>query len=174
MVLWAGTTRAVDEVTTSMDLSTNRRDCFATAVRKASRRLTQIYDDALAPSGLRSTQFTILVELATRSGAPPTLTALADSMVADRSSVGHALRPLIRDGYVALRKAKTDRRAQHVVLTDSGRDAFRDGVSYWKTAQETIVSRYGEAWSAAFRATVLRIAHDDGLGDRSADPEPRA
>ena len=43
-------------------------ECFATAARKASRRLTQFYDDALEPSGLRSTQYAILTELA-RSGA---------------------------------------------------------------------------------------------------------
>ena len=76
-------------------------ECFATAARKASRRLTQFYDDALEPSGLRSTQYAILTELA-RSGAPPTLAELASALVSDRSAVGHNLRPLIRDGYVAL------------------------------------------------------------------------
>ena len=37
--------------------------CCATATRKASRRLTQLYDDVLEPCGLRSTQAAILVEL---------------------------------------------------------------------------------------------------------------
>ena len=68
-------------------------ECFATAARKASRRLSQFYDEALEPSGLRSTQYAILAELA-RSGEPPTLAELASALVSDRSAVGHNLRPL--------------------------------------------------------------------------------
>jgi hypothetical protein len=37
--------------------------CSATAMRKATRRMTQLYDDALAPAGLRSTQYAIVDEL---------------------------------------------------------------------------------------------------------------
>ena len=51
--------------------------CYATAMRKASRRLTQLYDDALEESGLRSTQFAILAELDRRSKEPPTMAELA-------------------------------------------------------------------------------------------------
>ena len=91
-------------------------ECFATAARKASRRLTQFYDEALEPSGLRSTQYAILAELA-RSGEPPTLAELASTLVSDRSSVGHNLRPLTRDGYVALEPGAEDRRERRIVLT---------------------------------------------------------
>jgi DNA-binding MarR family transcriptional regulator len=148
----------------SREANRDRRACFATAVRKASRRLTQLYDDALAPSGLRSTQFSILAELAMGSGAPPTLTELADALVSDRSSLGHALRPLVRDGYVVLRRGETDRRAQHIVLTDCGRDKFREGATHWQMAQEAFRALHGEAWAKTVRATLLEIAHDDRLG----------
>jgi DNA-binding MarR family transcriptional regulator len=143
-------------------------ECFATSVRKASRRLTQLYDDALAPSGLRSTQFSILAELATRPAAP-TLTELAEAMVSDRSSLGHALRPLVRDGYVALHRGERDRRTQRIVLTDRGHDKFREGMTPWQTAQEAFVSLYGDEWSGALRAAVLTIAHDDRLGTMTQD-----
>lgn len=143
-------------------------ECFATAVRRASRRLTQLYDGALAPSGLRSTQFSILADLATRSEAP-TLTELADAMVSDRSSLGHALRPLVRDGYVALRREKPDRRMQRIVLTSDGKTKFREGLIHWRKAQEAFVSLYGEAWSENLRAAVRRIAHDDRLVPISED-----
>jgi DNA-binding MarR family transcriptional regulator len=136
--------------------------CFATSVRKASRRLTQFYDDALAPSGLRSTQYSILAELASRSESP-TLSELAEVMVSDRSSLGHTLRPLVRDGYVALRRGETDRRTQRIVLTNRGRHKFGEGLRYWQTAQEAFVSLYGAKWSENLRATVLTIAHDDRL-----------
>jgi DNA-binding MarR family transcriptional regulator len=137
--------------------------CFATSVRKASRRLTQLYDDTLAPSGLRSTQYSILAQLAARS-ASPTLTELAEAMVSDRSSLGHALRPLVRDGYVALRRGETDRRTQQIVLTDRGRDKFREGRAHWRMAQKAFVSLYGDTWAESLRTAVLTIAHDDRLG----------
>jgi DNA-binding MarR family transcriptional regulator len=143
-------------------------ECFATSVRKASRRLTQLYDDALAASGLRSTQFSILAELATRS-APPTLMELAEAMVSDRSSLGHALRPLVRDGYVVLRRGKTDRRTQRIVLTDRGHKKFHESMRYWRTAQEAFASLYGDEWSETLRAAVLRIAHDDRLDAMSRE-----
>lgn len=145
-----------------------KSECFATSVRKASRRLTQLYDDALALSGLRSTQYSILAELATRSESP-TLTELAEATVSDRSSLGHALRPLVRDGYVALRRGATDRRTQRIVLTNRGHDKFREGLRHWRTAQKTFVSLYGAEWSENLRAAVLTIAHDDRLDKLTGD-----
>jgi len=152
----------------SQETNMQKGACFATAVRKASRRLTQLYDDALAPSGLRSTQFSILVELATRPAAP-TLMELAEAMVSDRSSLGHALRPLVRDGYVVLRRGETDRRTQQITLTKSGHDKFRQGMTHWRKAQAAFVSLYGDDWSETLRTAVLRIAHDDRLGTMSGD-----
>ena len=65
--------------------SVGETPCSATALRKASRRLTQLYDAALDGCGLRSTQLTILVELAGRTGQPPTMAELAIALVMDRS-----------------------------------------------------------------------------------------
>jgi DNA-binding MarR family transcriptional regulator len=79
--------------------------CTATAMRKASRRLTQLYDVALAPCGIRSTQFAILAEVNRRSKEPPTMRELADALVMDRSALGHNLRPLERDELIALERA---------------------------------------------------------------------
>ena len=89
-------------------------------MRKASRRLSQLYDDALAPSGLRTTQYAILSELERRSKKPPTMRELADAMVMDRSALGHNLRPLERDGLIALEESKEDRRRRHVVVGHKG------------------------------------------------------
>lgn len=158
-------------VPTSGVAKMKKGECFATAVRKASRRLTQLYDDTLAPCGLRSTQYSILAQLAMRSEAP-TLTELAEAMVSDRSSLGHALRPLVRDGYVVLRRGETDRRTQRIALTDRGQNKFRESLTYWQTAQRTFVSLYGDKWSKSLRAAVLTIAHDDRIGKVTGDAAP--
>ena len=94
-------------------------ECFVGAARKASRRLSQFYDEALEPSGLVRPEYAILAELA-RSGEPPTLAELASALVSDRSAVGHNLRPLVRDGYVAVEPGVEDRRERRIVLTARG------------------------------------------------------
>ena len=94
-----------------------RSECYGTALRKASRRVTALYDETLAPSGLRSTQFAILAEIVDRDEGPPTLNQLADDLVLDRSGLGHSLRPLEREGLIRLEKSSSDRRSTLVALT---------------------------------------------------------
>jgi len=142
--------------------------CFATAIRKASRHLTQLYDAALAPSGLRSTQFTILAEIGLRSEAPPTMAELAHGLVMDRSALGHNLRPLQRAGLIALRESDRDLRRRHVVLTAKGKAKFREASQLWQRAQDRFAEIYGAAAGARLRATMLGIAHDARLA-RLAD-----
>ena len=137
--------------------------CNATALRKASRRLTQLYDAALEPTGLRSTQFAILVELANWSTDPPTLAELADALATDRSSLGHNLRPLERDGFIALREGASDRRRRHIALTSKGKKKWQEGMRLWKVAQNRFEHVFGRSEAAALRATLLSIAHHERL-----------
>ena len=136
--------------------------CNATALRKASRRLTQLYDSALEPSGLRSTQFAILIELNDRSECPPTLAELADALVIERSALGHTLRPLEREGLIVLQPGE-DRRQRHVVLTSKGKAKCKEGARLWATAQHRFEAIHGRPEAAALRRTLLDIAYDDRL-----------
>lgn len=138
------------------------RECFVGAARKASRRLTQFYDDALAPSGLKSTQYSIFSEL-TRFASPPTLAELAGALVSDRSAVGHNLRPLIRDGYLALEPGVEDRRQRRIVLTPQGQLKYREAQALWRTAQDEFLAVYGRDHSESLRAALLDIAYDPRL-----------
>lgn len=137
--------------------------CHATAIRKASRRLTQLYDDALAPTGLRSTQFAILAELDRRAKKPPTLAQLAKALVLDRSALGHTLRPLERDGLVVLQEDAADRRRRHIILTPAGRTRFIAARPFWLAAQRRFAAVFGQSQAAQLRATLLAIANDDRL-----------
>ena len=77
--------------------------CTNTALRRASRRLGQLYDDAVAPSGLKATQVGLLAQTAGAyaggKGEWPTLQSLAERLAVSISALTHALRPLIRDGF---------------------------------------------------------------------------
>jgi DNA-binding MarR family transcriptional regulator len=138
-------------------------ECFVGAARKASRRLTQFYDDALEPSGLRSTQYTILAELA-RFASPPTVAELASALVSDRSAVGHNLRPLTRDGYIALEPGPRDRRERRIVLTAHGRAKHGEARPLWQAAQNEFLAVHGAERSESLRAALLDIAYDERLG----------
>jgi DNA-binding MarR family transcriptional regulator len=137
--------------------------CNATTLRMASRRLTQLYDAALEPCGLRSTQLAILSELAHRSTDPPTLAELADALAIDRSSLGHNLRPLEREGLLVLGESEVDGRRRHIALTSKGKAKWREGVRLWRIAQERFEHVFGRSEAAALRATLLGIAHHERL-----------
>ena len=139
------------------------RECHATALRKASRRVTALYDVTLAPSGLRSTQFAILAELVDRGQGPPTLNELADLLVLDRSGLGHSLRPLEREGLIRLERSSRDRRSTLVVLTDQGRERYAYAHTLWQKAQDRYASVVGEAQANRLRQHLLEIGHDDQL-----------
>jgi DNA-binding MarR family transcriptional regulator len=131
----------------------------------ASRRLSQLYDDALAPSGLKSTQFAILSELVRLAASPPTMRELAEILAVDRSALGHNLRPLERDGLIALETGESDRRRRHVVITTLGKSRYRGALGHWQRGQDRFAAVFGRSRAEALRSTLLGIAYDDRLAD---------
>src|SRR6202012_184914 len=91
------------------------QDCNCLAVRQAARHITQFYDQFLAPSGLRTTQVSILAKLL-RLG-PMTIHALAAERVMDRTTLGRNILPLERDGLIAVERGSRDRRSKELQLT---------------------------------------------------------
>jgi DNA-binding MarR family transcriptional regulator len=134
--------------------------CHATALRKAARRVTQMYEDALAQTGLRSTQLAILLELAHRAENPPTMAELAQVLVIERSALGHTLRPLERDGLIVLQEGE-DRRQRHVVLTAKGKAKFKEGGRAWQVAQERFEEVCGRSEARTLRLTLLGLAYNN-------------
>ena len=143
------------------------RDCNVTAVRKASRRLTQLYDEALRSVGLRSTQYNILAELTENAGNPPTMRQFADALIMDRSALGHALRPLIRDGLLALEESPTDRRSRLITVTPKGWDVFRRARLSWREVQDQVAAVLGEKQVESLRTALLAVAGNDRLMSKS-------
>src|SRR4051794_3428898 len=69
--------------------------CVCSALRRSARATSRIYDDALAPSGLNVGQYAVLVVLARRG--PVAVSALADELVMDRTTLSRSLQPLERE-----------------------------------------------------------------------------
>src|SRR6202008_3926298 len=98
--------------------------CNCTALRKASRRISQLYDTALAPSGLKVTQRAILTQIS--RSEPTTVGALAVALVMDSGALAHTLKPLERAGLVAIEIDPDDRRNRRITLTAQGRAKLAD------------------------------------------------
>ncbi|WP_045835915.1 MarR family winged helix-turn-helix transcriptional regulator [Hyphomicrobium sp. 99] len=134
------------------------RDCNNAMLRRASRMLGQIYDDALTPSGLRATQHGMLAQIAIMGD--PTLRDLATEIVMDLSALGHTLKPLIRDGYLALVPDKKDRRIKHVTLTKAGRKKLEQTTKLWLEAQRRFEKTFGEQRAADLRAVLEELSSE--------------
>jgi DNA-binding MarR family transcriptional regulator len=137
--------------------------CNATALRKASRRVSQLFDEALSASGLKSTQFSILSALARRTDNPPTVTELASELVMDPSALGHNLRPLAREALVLLVKGAPDRRQRRVSLTARGAKVHAEARGQWQKAQDRFAEVIGADEADDLRRRLLAIAYHDWL-----------
>ena len=114
--------------------------CFCTALRKATRKLTSIYDDALAPVGVNIAQFSLLRNV--ERGEPVSLTDLGQRIELDRSTVGRNVKVLVKSGLIALSKGK-DQREAVLALTDNGRRVLADGFPLWEAVQKKVEAVLG-------------------------------
>ena len=133
--------------------------CNCTALRKATRRVSQLYDSALEPCGLRTTQRAILNHIA-RAGNPP-LGELAEALVMDRGALTHNLKPLERDGLVEISVDPDDRRNRLVALTAAGRAKLAESEPLWKRAQQRFEAGFGAAKSASLRKALEYLVSED-------------
>lgn len=120
--------------------------CMCFNLRKASRAVTQVYDEFLRSGGLRTTQFSLLAMLVGKGPMP--IRTLADYMVMDRTTLTRNLKLVEREGLVTVR-AGEDRRTRIVEITEKGRDAIRHALPFWQDAQDFMVRELGsKTWAA--------------------------
>jgi DNA-binding MarR family transcriptional regulator len=127
--------------------------CTCLALRQAARHVSQSYDALLAPSGLRTTQFSILAKL--KQHGALTINALAALLVMDRTTLGRNILPLERDGLIAIAPGRADRRSKQLVLTPAGTARLRTAGKLWSAAQNQFASAFGAKRTVALR-TLLR------------------
>jgi DNA-binding MarR family transcriptional regulator len=130
--------------------------CNCAALRQAARRVTRLYDDALAPIGLGVNQFSILARL-NRVG-PSTIQDLAKLLVMDRSTLGHLLRPLEKRGFVKLEVSGRDRRSRMAMLTAAGEVVVAKARPHWAAAQRRFEAMFGKEAAPELRAVLKEIA----------------
>ena len=102
--------------------------CFCSEIRHAAHAITEAYDLALAPSGLKITMFRVLRQLSL--AGDPTISELAELVELDRSSLGRNLKVLERQKFVRFANG-TDGRSKVVQLTNRGKAALEEALPLW-------------------------------------------
>lgn len=133
--------------------------CNCTVLRKATRRISHLYDIALAPSGLKTTQRAVLAQI-NRSG-PTSVGQLAQALVMNSGGLAHTLKPLERDGLVTVSIDPADRRNRQIALTQRGRAKLSDSDALWAKAQRGFETAFGRAESEALRAALNVLVSDE-------------
>ena len=128
--------------------------CACLQLRKATRVLTQLYDGALRPLGLRSTQLPILVALAGQG--PLAVTELADSLVLDRTTLIRTLQPLQRRGLIEVGRDEGGR-TRRATLTGVGQEAVAAALPLWAAAQTRVMDELGTSESLDLQRTLSRL-----------------
>ncbi|MGE3268403.1 MAG: MarR family winged helix-turn-helix transcriptional regulator [Chloroflexota bacterium] len=128
--------------------------CAGFNLRRASRAVSQHFDHALAPLGLRSTQFTLLGALALSGQA--TTSRLAHALVMDRTTLTRNLKLLRETGLIEAQPAPTGRQICFS-LTEAGRETLTRAIPVWRTAQSSIVDQFGEAHWPGMVAELKRL-----------------
>jgi DNA-binding MarR family transcriptional regulator len=118
-----------------MDLAALINACACTKVRTAARALTRFYDDAFRPVGLRATQLSVLVAVA--SSEAVSIASLSRMLGMDRSTLTRNLRPLEKDGLVVL-GPEGHHRSRTLSITSKGNQLVRKALPLWEKAQEKL------------------------------------
>ena len=154
-----------------MDGSAGSQECNCFAVRSAARHITQVYDQFLASSGLRTTQYSILAKL--KQKGPLTINALAREMVMDRSTLGRNILPLQRDRLIRTRTAVSDRRAKELLLTTAGEKRLQTARQGWSNAQARFETTFGPRRAADLRALLRKVVASRCFFDGELSREAR-
>ncbi|MDT8715097.1 winged helix-turn-helix transcriptional regulator [Clostridium sp. 19966] len=111
----------------------NLKNCACKNLRMTSRVLTQYYDKMLQPAGLRSTQFTLLVDISSREDS--TIGELADLLLMDQTTVTRNVEILKKNGFIDVRISEEDSRRRCITITEDGRNKLIDALPLWEKAQ---------------------------------------
>jgi DNA-binding MarR family transcriptional regulator len=119
--------------------------------RRTSRALTQLYEQALRPLGLRATQLTIL-QVLSRTGEV-SQGQLGEMLAMDSTSLTRTLAIMGRQGWVTARRGK-DRRERRLRLAKSGEMQLQRALPVWEKVQSRMRRQLGEqGWNSLLQLT---------------------
>jgi DNA-binding MarR family transcriptional regulator len=125
--------------------------CMCASFRRASRVLTQMYEQELRSTGLRPTQFTILQAL-TLAGEV-TQGQLGAVLAIDSTTLTRTLKIMGREGWVSMRRGE-DRREWRLGLTKEGESTYKRALPVWERTQKKLRKKIGSMeWDQLMKLT---------------------
>ena len=145
--------------------------CASFNFRRTARAITQLFDRALLPAGLRSTQFTVLVGIAKIQPTP--IGALSSVLMIDPTTLTRSLRLLRKDGLLTVSR-RSAKRQRFVSLTPKGEQALAKSLPVWREVQSRFVDSVGSAYWLNFRSDLEKLAHVASALDQPTADQPGA
>jgi DNA-binding MarR family transcriptional regulator len=133
-----------------------RRMCACDQLRRVTRGVTQVYDNAMGPSGLRITQLPIFVGLASEGDLP--LTALAAGLALDRTTLTRNLKVLEGRGLIRTYEHDDDARVRMVSLTLEGSAMLKGALECWAELQAHVEERFGRERLVALESELSALS----------------
>jgi DNA-binding MarR family transcriptional regulator len=118
-----------------------RAMCACNRLRRSARGITQVYESGMGPEGLKVTQMPVLVALGAAGDQP--VSALAEILGLDRTTLTRNLRVLEGRDLVATRPHEDDARVRMVSLTPAGAEALSAALARWEQVQSRVEERFG-------------------------------
>lgn len=117
------------------------QSCACANLRKVTRTVTNVYDRHLQPSGLKSTQYYMLTNIARYKKI--SISKLGEMMLLDQTTVTRNVNILKNSGFVHIKKDQQDSRAKLISLTDIGLAKLEEATPMWLQIQEKVESELG-------------------------------
>jgi DNA-binding MarR family transcriptional regulator len=152
------------QILANLDL-TGTGYCASLNFRRTSRMVTRMYDIAMQESGVRSTQFALLVGIAKLQ--PVTMGALAHVLMLDRSTLTRSLRLLEKERLIEISK-RAAMRQRFLKLTHSGEKALQRSLPLWRAAHARFVEAVGADYWLKLRSELELIAKSKIMAELSA------
>jgi len=130
--------------------------CASFNFRRTARAVTRLYDMALEASGIRSTQFAILVGIA--KNQPVSIGTLADVLVIDSTTLTRSLRLLKKERLITISERAAMRR-RFLTITAKGERTLQRSLPPWRKAHERFVRTIGSKYWGELRSELERLAH---------------
>lgn len=115
--------------------------CACGNLRKTTRSITQFYDRALQPTGLRSTQYSLLINILLHGNI--SVGELGTRLLMDQTTVTRNIEILRKHGYIRIVKEVNDARKKSISMTEEGEKKIEEAIPLWKKAQAHIEEGLG-------------------------------
>lgn len=133
-------------------------NCTGRSARVAARRITQFLETRLKDSGLTFVRFVLLAEIAAASD--DSISALANRMELDQSTLSRTLRPLEVEGLIEIAVADADQRRKVVWLTEQGARRLEAAIGLWRAAHGELEDVFAGRLAHRLARATDALVHD--------------